>query len=180
MSPASGGWVHPRGVWEQEARIYRNAYSWSGSNENRRFPSGPYDADATGRLRLELFTKSAMTFAERQWRWFDRVSWTLEKRLPQPVPRDRGSDRDGEGGRQVLARLGSALRRSARSARQAPGDAASARDDAGGRTTASAKRMERRRTPRGHAALPGPPSAVLTMIRGATQRVVSAWPRACV
>jgi hypothetical protein len=74
--------VHPRGLWEQEAHTYRNAYSWSGSNGNGRFPSGPYDADATGRLKLELFTESAMSFSERQWRWSDRASWMLEERLP--------------------------------------------------------------------------------------------------
>jgi len=74
--------VHPRGVWEEEVRRHRNVSSESSFYRNRTFPRGPYDADATGRLRLELLAGNSMTFAERQWRWGDRASWMLEERLP--------------------------------------------------------------------------------------------------
>ncbi len=74
--------VHPRGAWEREVHHYRNVSSESSFYRDRPFPRGPYDADATGRLRLELLPESSMTFAERQWRWGDRSSWTLEERLP--------------------------------------------------------------------------------------------------
>jgi hypothetical protein len=76
------GNVHERGLWEQEVQRYRNAHSWAISYGNRTYPSGPYDADATGRLKLELTAGSSMTLAERQWRWSDRASWMLEERLP--------------------------------------------------------------------------------------------------
>ena len=74
--------VHQRGPWEQEVHNYRNARSWSLSYSDRTYPSGPYDADATGRLKLELTAERSMTLAERQWRWSDRASWMLEERLP--------------------------------------------------------------------------------------------------
>jgi len=74
--------VHPRGAWEEEVRTYRNAYYWPGSSRERTSPSGPYDADATGRLGLELLAGNSRIFAERQWRWGDRRRWTLEERLP--------------------------------------------------------------------------------------------------
>lgn len=74
--------VHERGLWEQEVQRYRNAHSWAISYGNRTYPSGPYDADGTGRLKLELTADSPMTLAERQWRWSDPASWMLEERLP--------------------------------------------------------------------------------------------------
>lgn len=45
-------------------------------------PSGPYDADATGRLKLELFCSQWWIYRGRQSRRADRQSWTLEERLP--------------------------------------------------------------------------------------------------
>lgn len=74
--------VHPRGAWEEEVRRYRNVSSESSFYRDRTFPRGAYDADATGRLRLELLAGS-LSFAERQRRWGDRASWMLEERLPQ-------------------------------------------------------------------------------------------------
>jgi hypothetical protein len=74
--------VHHRGMWEEEVRRYRNVSSQSIFYTNRALPRGPYDAGATGQLRLELLTSGSMTISERQWRWGDRASWTLEARLP--------------------------------------------------------------------------------------------------
>ena len=74
--------VHHRGMWEDEVRRYRNVSPDSIFYANRTLPRGPYDAEATGRLRLELITSGSMTISERQRRWGDRASWTLEERLP--------------------------------------------------------------------------------------------------
>ncbi len=74
--------VHPRGTWEEEVHRYRNVSSDWSFYRDRPFPKGPYDADATGRLELELLAGSSLSFAERQRRWGDRASWMLEERLP--------------------------------------------------------------------------------------------------
>jgi hypothetical protein len=73
--------VHTRGPWEQEVRRYRNvSRSWSWYRD-RKLPSGPYDADASGRMKLELFCAEYWMFRGRQSRWSDRRSWRLEERL---------------------------------------------------------------------------------------------------
>lgn len=61
---------------------YRDlAWRWR-SYGGRGTPSGPYDADATGELNLELQVARPWIFRGRQSRWGDRKSWTLEERLP--------------------------------------------------------------------------------------------------
>jgi hypothetical protein len=44
-------------------------------------PTAPYDADASGELKLELFCAQPWVFSGRQSRWSDRQSWRLEQRL---------------------------------------------------------------------------------------------------
>ncbi|HXE43838.1 MAG TPA: hypothetical protein VN635_01440 [Conexibacter sp.] len=70
--------VHTRGPWEAEVHRYRNVGRGYLLYGDREAPSGPYDANATGRLRLELYFRHK----GRQSRWSDRSSWTLEERLP--------------------------------------------------------------------------------------------------
>ncbi len=61
---------------------YRDlAWRW-GSYGSRATPSGPYDADTTGELNLELQVARSWIFRGRQSRWGDRKSWSLEERLP--------------------------------------------------------------------------------------------------
>jgi hypothetical protein len=74
--------VHSRGSWEEETARYRNVSRASLLYRERELPSGPYDASATGRLRLELMCSNYWLFSGRQSRWADRRSWTLEERLP--------------------------------------------------------------------------------------------------
>lgn len=74
--------VHTRGPWEEEVRRYRNVSREWASYRDRDLPSGPYDADASGRLKLELHADGGWIYSGRQSRWADRQSWTLEERLP--------------------------------------------------------------------------------------------------
>lgn len=74
--------VHTRGPWEEEVKRYRNVSRDSYFYRDRELPSGPYDADASGRLKLELFGESSWMLRGRQSRWADRQSCTLEERLP--------------------------------------------------------------------------------------------------
>jgi hypothetical protein len=74
--------VHTRGSWEEEVRRYRNVSRDSFFYRDRELPSGAYDADAMGRLRLELHSTHEWIHSGRQSRWADRQSWTLEERLP--------------------------------------------------------------------------------------------------
>lgn len=46
--------VHARGRWEAEVHHYRNVSLDDPWYRDRKIPRGPYDADASGRLRLEL------------------------------------------------------------------------------------------------------------------------------
>jgi hypothetical protein len=69
--------VHTRGPWDEEAERYR---TYSSSYRDQRPAPGPYDADGTGKLELELH--SARWTSGRQRRWGDRASWTLEERIP--------------------------------------------------------------------------------------------------
>lgn len=71
--------VKTRGPWEKEVQRYRDM-RW-GSYGSREVPSGPYDADATGELNLELRVERPWIFRGRQSRWGDRTSWKLEERL---------------------------------------------------------------------------------------------------
>jgi hypothetical protein len=74
--------VHPRGAWEEQVKHHRDiSLRWS-SYSNRDAPSGPYDADATGELNLEVQVDRPWIFRGRQSRWGDRKSWVLEERLP--------------------------------------------------------------------------------------------------
>lgn len=76
--------VHTRGPWEESIQLERErALRW-GSMSREGAPSGPYDADATGRLELELEDEQWWKFhgRQRQRHWGDRVSWQLEDRLP--------------------------------------------------------------------------------------------------
>jgi hypothetical protein len=63
-------------------RRYRHVSSDWSHNRDRELPSGSYDADATGRLRVELHSSQSWLFLGRQSRWADRNAWTLEERLP--------------------------------------------------------------------------------------------------
>jgi hypothetical protein len=74
--------AHTRGPWEEEVQRYRNVSPDWYSYRDRNLPSGPYDADATGRLTLELRAERDWISTGRQSRWADRKSWTLEERLP--------------------------------------------------------------------------------------------------
>jgi hypothetical protein len=74
--------VHTRGPWEEEVRRYRNVSRDSYFYRDRELPSGAYDADANGRLKLELHSTNEWAHSGRQSRWADRQSWTLEERLP--------------------------------------------------------------------------------------------------
>jgi hypothetical protein len=74
--------VRTRGPWEEEVRRYRNVPRDSYFYRDRELPSGAYDADARGRLKLELHSTHEWTHSGRQSRWADRQSWTLEDRLP--------------------------------------------------------------------------------------------------
>lgn len=72
--------VHTRGMWEGEVLRYRNVSpDWY---PGRTLPSGPYDADAASRLKLELNPSLHWMHSGRQSRWADRQSWALEERLP--------------------------------------------------------------------------------------------------
>ena len=74
--------VHTKGPWEQEVERYRGVRRDSSLYSHRSYPTGPYDAEATGRLQLNLGTSRYWIFRDRQSRWSDRQSWTLEERLP--------------------------------------------------------------------------------------------------
>lgn len=69
--------VHTRGPWEVEVKRYR----YSTFYRDRELPSGPYDANATGRLKLELHEAHWWIHRGRQTRFADRQSWKLEERL---------------------------------------------------------------------------------------------------
>lgn len=73
--------VHARGSWEATVQHYRDlALRWG--SYSRDVPSGPYDAEGTGELKLELEVKRDWIYRGRQSRWADRKSWSLEERLP--------------------------------------------------------------------------------------------------
>jgi hypothetical protein len=74
--------VRTRGPWEEEVRRYRNVSADSFFYRDRELPRGAYDANATGRLKIELHAQRPWVFAGRQSQWSDRQSWTLEERLP--------------------------------------------------------------------------------------------------
>ena len=77
--------VHERGRWEREGERYRNVsrYSFLDPDRERMYPSGAYDAEASGRLKVTLSAERARIYEGRQSRWADRQSWTLEECLPQ-------------------------------------------------------------------------------------------------
>lgn len=73
--------VRARGPWERQVEHFRdNAARWDWIDRGDG-PSGPYDADATGELNLELQVSRPLLFSGRQSRWGDRKSWVLEERL---------------------------------------------------------------------------------------------------
>jgi hypothetical protein len=74
--------VQTRGPWEEEVERYRTVSRDSSWYRDRELPSGPYDAQASGDLKLELFCSHRWSFGGRQSRWSDRQSWRLEGRLP--------------------------------------------------------------------------------------------------
>lgn len=74
--------VRTRGPWEEEVRRYRNVSSSWSFYRDRELPTGPYDAGAEGRLKVELHSSRSRLSSGRQSRWADRNSWTLEERLP--------------------------------------------------------------------------------------------------
>jgi len=73
--------VHTRGPWEEEVHRYRNVSRDSLVYRDRQIPRGPYDADATGQLVLEL-NPGGHVYGGRQSCFTDRQSWSLEDRLP--------------------------------------------------------------------------------------------------
>jgi hypothetical protein len=74
--------VHTRGPWDAEVHHYRNVSLDSPWYRDRKIPRGPYDAEASGRLKIELFCGQYWIYRGRQSRWADRQSWSLEDRLP--------------------------------------------------------------------------------------------------
>lgn len=74
--------VQTRGPWEEEVKRYRNVPRGRALYGDRELPSGPYDAGASGELKLELFCEAYWLFSGRQSRWSDRQAWRLEERLP--------------------------------------------------------------------------------------------------
>jgi hypothetical protein len=79
------GKVHIRGHWEQEVEHYRNVDPESAWWRDRELPRGPYDANADGKLELELFCGQRYAYEGRQSRWGDRQRWSLEDRLTNAV-----------------------------------------------------------------------------------------------
>jgi hypothetical protein len=73
-----GGGVHLRGTWEEEVRRYRNVDRESPWYRDRELPSGPFDADASGQLTVELHGASTWLLRGRRSRWGDRKRWQLE------------------------------------------------------------------------------------------------------
>jgi hypothetical protein len=71
--------VRTRGPWEEEVHRYRNVPRESHFYRDRKLPSGPYDAEATGQLDLEL--DRHWSLKGRQARWGDRQGWRLEERI---------------------------------------------------------------------------------------------------
>jgi hypothetical protein len=71
--------VHTRGPWEEQVKRYRNVSRESFLYRDRDLPSGPYDADTSGRLKLELFGESSRMLRGRQSRWADPQLRTLER-----------------------------------------------------------------------------------------------------
>jgi|GEM_PF-1716837 len=74
--------VRARGSWERQVECYREFATRWDSYGRGQASSGPYDAEATGELNLELQTSDSWIFSGRQSRWGDRRSWALEERLP--------------------------------------------------------------------------------------------------
>ena len=74
--------VQTRGPWEEEVKRYRDVPRGGALYRDRELPSGPYDAGASGELKLELFCEEYWLFSGRQSRWSDRQAWRLEERLP--------------------------------------------------------------------------------------------------
>ncbi len=74
--------VHLRGAWEEQVRRYRDVSPGSVFYRDRTLARGAFDAEASGQLELELLVSRPWIFKERQRRWADRKSWTLEERLP--------------------------------------------------------------------------------------------------
>jgi hypothetical protein len=74
--------VCTRGPWEEAATRYRNVRRDIWPYEGRDLPTGPYDGNATGRLKLELFAEGYWLSRGRQSRWADGKRWTVEERLP--------------------------------------------------------------------------------------------------
>jgi hypothetical protein len=77
------GKVKTRGPWEQEVEHYRNVDRESAWWRDRELPGGAYDANADGKLELDLFCGQRYAFGGRQSRWGDRQRWSLEERLPE-------------------------------------------------------------------------------------------------
>ena len=72
--------VNTRGPWERGVAYYRDLSRGRWFSGDPELPKGPYDANATGRLKLEL--NRDWVHRGRQSSWADRASWTLESRLP--------------------------------------------------------------------------------------------------
>jgi hypothetical protein len=78
--------VKERGRWDEEVERWRDADRyWSTHEGGREYPSGPYDAGATGELNLHLGTGRHDIFQGHQSNWGDRASWRLESRLPYVI-----------------------------------------------------------------------------------------------
>jgi hypothetical protein len=74
--------VHTRGPWEENIRRERELDLRWGSMRRENAPSGPFDAEGTGELELELEDEQWFMLRGRQRNWGDRASWQLEERLP--------------------------------------------------------------------------------------------------
>lgn len=79
------GKVQIRGHWEQEVERYRDIDPEDAWWRDRELPRGPYDANADGKLELELFCGQSYAYQGRQSRWGDRQRWSLEDRLTDAV-----------------------------------------------------------------------------------------------
>lgn len=74
--------IRTRGVWEAEVERYRHVSLGDSWYRDRKIARGPYDAQPSGQLKLELFCREYWIYRGRQSRWADRQSWNLERRLP--------------------------------------------------------------------------------------------------
>ena len=86
--------MHERGRREREVERYRNVRRHSRlDGRERAYPTGAYDANASGRLRGHAPAERAHIYAGRRSRWADRRVVDARTAPPPPLLRDRGRNR---------------------------------------------------------------------------------------